>query len=314
MATRGPQSLFAGKRPLPAHVAVYVFVVVPFLALVAAVPFAWGWGLTWVDIVLAACWYTVTCLGGDGRVPPVLHAQFVQGQAVAAHRAGRRRQHGRTGPDPALGRRPPPAPRVLRQGGRSALAVAVRHVAGRAGARVLARAPGLDPQPRPDQPAPLRARPAGGPRHPYRAPAVRLVHGGHVDSARRDGRSADLVVVGRGHGVLLGEPGQGDVPAPRDVVGELGVPPGRRAAVHDPRQVGELLADGDPEHGRVVAQPAPRRPDVRPARREARPDRHLGAPDLAVREGRPRLRRALADRAAVGPDHRDLAGTPRDAR
>ena len=63
MATRGPQSLFAGKRPLPAHVAVYVFVVVPFLALVAAVPFAWGWGLTWVDIVLAACWYTVTCLG-----------------------------------------------------------------------------------------------------------------------------------------------------------------------------------------------------------------------------------------------------------
>src|SRR5438874_11092554 len=63
MATRGPQSLFAGKRPLPAHVAVYVFVVGPFLALVAAVPFAWGWGLTLVDVELAGCWYTVTCLG-----------------------------------------------------------------------------------------------------------------------------------------------------------------------------------------------------------------------------------------------------------
>ena len=63
MATREPASLFAGRRPLPAHIAVYVFVVVPFLALVAAVPFAWGWGLTWVDVVLAACWYTFTCLG-----------------------------------------------------------------------------------------------------------------------------------------------------------------------------------------------------------------------------------------------------------
>jgi stearoyl-CoA desaturase (delta-9 desaturase) len=27
------------------------------------VPVAWGWGLTWIDIALAAFWYTVTCLG-----------------------------------------------------------------------------------------------------------------------------------------------------------------------------------------------------------------------------------------------------------
>jgi stearoyl-CoA desaturase (Delta-9 desaturase) len=42
---------------------VYAFVVVPPMALLAAVPFAWGWGLGWQDIVLAIGFYTVTCLG-----------------------------------------------------------------------------------------------------------------------------------------------------------------------------------------------------------------------------------------------------------
>jgi stearoyl-CoA desaturase (delta-9 desaturase) len=42
---------------------VKLFAVVPLLALVAAVPFAWGWGLGWVDIGLAAAFYTLTCLG-----------------------------------------------------------------------------------------------------------------------------------------------------------------------------------------------------------------------------------------------------------
>lgn len=55
--------MLAAKRPLPAQLAVYAFVIVPFLALVAAVPFAWGWGLTWLDVALAATFYTVTCLG-----------------------------------------------------------------------------------------------------------------------------------------------------------------------------------------------------------------------------------------------------------
>jgi stearoyl-CoA desaturase (delta-9 desaturase) len=46
-----------------AHLAVHLFVIVPFLALIAAAPFAWGWGLTWVDIALGVAWYTLTCLG-----------------------------------------------------------------------------------------------------------------------------------------------------------------------------------------------------------------------------------------------------------
>jgi len=42
---------------------VKLFVVVPFLALLAAVPVAWGWGLTWIDIVLAVFFYFLTLAG-----------------------------------------------------------------------------------------------------------------------------------------------------------------------------------------------------------------------------------------------------------
>jgi len=56
-------------------VAVYLFVIVPFLALLAAVPLAWGWGVTWIDVALAGCWYTVTCLG----VTVGFHRYFTHG-------------------------------------------------------------------------------------------------------------------------------------------------------------------------------------------------------------------------------------------
>ena len=42
---------------------VKVFVVVPFLALLGALPFAWGWGLTALDAALAAAFYLVTLTG-----------------------------------------------------------------------------------------------------------------------------------------------------------------------------------------------------------------------------------------------------------
>src|SRR5215207_4535465 len=45
------------------EVMVKVFVVVPFLALLGALPFAWGWGLTVVDGALAAAFYLVTLTG-----------------------------------------------------------------------------------------------------------------------------------------------------------------------------------------------------------------------------------------------------------
>ncbi|WP_154814181.1 acyl-CoA desaturase [Actinophytocola xinjiangensis] len=50
-------------RGLAPHIATYFFILGPFVALIAAVPLAWGWGLGWVDVALAAIFYTVTCLG-----------------------------------------------------------------------------------------------------------------------------------------------------------------------------------------------------------------------------------------------------------
>jgi stearoyl-CoA desaturase (delta-9 desaturase) len=75
----GPKSLLAGKRPMPAQIGVYVFVIVPFLALMAAVPMVWGWGLTWLDVILAGTWYTVTCLG----VTVGFHRYFTHGSFKA---------------------------------------------------------------------------------------------------------------------------------------------------------------------------------------------------------------------------------------
>jgi stearoyl-CoA desaturase (delta-9 desaturase) len=40
-----------------------IFVGVPMLALVAAIPFFWGWGLGWHDVVIAAVFYWITGLG-----------------------------------------------------------------------------------------------------------------------------------------------------------------------------------------------------------------------------------------------------------
>ena len=59
----GPRPLLDGRRGVPATVAVYVFVIVPLLALLAAVPVAWGWGLGWTDVVLALVFYVISGLG-----------------------------------------------------------------------------------------------------------------------------------------------------------------------------------------------------------------------------------------------------------
>jgi len=45
------------------RILVGVFVGVPMLALVAAIPFAWGWGLGWHDVVIAAVFYWVSGFG-----------------------------------------------------------------------------------------------------------------------------------------------------------------------------------------------------------------------------------------------------------
>src|ERR1044072_9893419 len=51
-----------GKKPWT-QFAVYLFILVPFAALVAAVPLAWGWGLTWLDVGLAIFFFYLSRLG-----------------------------------------------------------------------------------------------------------------------------------------------------------------------------------------------------------------------------------------------------------
>ncbi|ACU34623.1 acyl-CoA desaturase [Actinosynnema pretiosum subsp. pretiosum] len=60
---KGPKPLVEGQRGNAEQFGVYVFVLVPFLALFAAIPVAWGWGLGWVDVALFAAFYCIAGLG-----------------------------------------------------------------------------------------------------------------------------------------------------------------------------------------------------------------------------------------------------------
>ena len=62
-----------GRRPLNdlqeepkgmgEKILVGVFVAIPMVALVAAIPLAWGWGLGWHDVIIAIAFYYFTGLG-----------------------------------------------------------------------------------------------------------------------------------------------------------------------------------------------------------------------------------------------------------
>ncbi|HEY0806871.1 MAG TPA: acyl-CoA desaturase [Pseudonocardiaceae bacterium] len=77
-----PQPVLDGQRTTTEQLLVQVFVVLPLLALLAAVPLAWGWGLSWTDIGLAVGWYAVSGLG----VTVGFHRLFTHG-AFRANRA-----------------------------------------------------------------------------------------------------------------------------------------------------------------------------------------------------------------------------------
>jgi stearoyl-CoA desaturase (Delta-9 desaturase) len=59
----GPKPITTGLQPLGIVVALWLFVSVPFIALLAAIPVMWGWGLHWVDVVLFLTFYLI---GGFG--------------------------------------------------------------------------------------------------------------------------------------------------------------------------------------------------------------------------------------------------------
>ena len=81
--TRGMTALYDGKRKMPAQVAVYIFAIVPAVALVAAIPVMWGWGVGWADLISAAFFYTVSCLGVTvGFHRYFTHGSFKAGRAM----------------------------------------------------------------------------------------------------------------------------------------------------------------------------------------------------------------------------------------
>jgi stearoyl-CoA desaturase (Delta-9 desaturase) len=59
----GPKPLLDRRRSAAEQFGVQAFVIVPLIALVAAVPFAWGWGLGWTDVAIAAAFFVFTGLG-----------------------------------------------------------------------------------------------------------------------------------------------------------------------------------------------------------------------------------------------------------
>lgn len=66
MTNTGPHAvkpLLDEPESRSALVVLWAFVLVPFLALLAAVPMLWGWGLSWIDISILVASYWITGLG-----------------------------------------------------------------------------------------------------------------------------------------------------------------------------------------------------------------------------------------------------------
>jgi len=57
------------------QIVLFAFIAIPFLALLAAVPLAWGWGLSWHDVVIATVMYAVA---GHG-ITVGFHRYFTHG-------------------------------------------------------------------------------------------------------------------------------------------------------------------------------------------------------------------------------------------
>src|SRR5437870_1289209 len=76
-ASAGPGAMTEGKQPLGVLIALWAFVIIPFVALIAAVPVAWGWGLSWLDVAMAVALYVIGGFGiGTGFHRYLTHGAF----------------------------------------------------------------------------------------------------------------------------------------------------------------------------------------------------------------------------------------------
>jgi stearoyl-CoA desaturase (delta-9 desaturase) len=74
-----PSNALGKEKGALEQITLYVFVVIPFLALAAVVPAVWGWGLSWLDVGLAVGFYFLTLLG----VTVGYHRYFTHGSFKA---------------------------------------------------------------------------------------------------------------------------------------------------------------------------------------------------------------------------------------
>jgi stearoyl-CoA desaturase (delta-9 desaturase) len=74
-----PANALGAEKGALEQITLYVFVIVPFLALAAIVPAVWGWGLSWTDIWLFVGFYFLTLLG----VTVGYHRHFTHGSFKA---------------------------------------------------------------------------------------------------------------------------------------------------------------------------------------------------------------------------------------
>ncbi|WIV56499.1 acyl-CoA desaturase [Amycolatopsis nalaikhensis] len=81
MTTRSaPKPLISHRRGTGEMIVLKTFLLVPFAALLVAVPLMWGWGMTWVDLILAAVFYVFATLG----VTVGYHRYFTHGAFKAS--------------------------------------------------------------------------------------------------------------------------------------------------------------------------------------------------------------------------------------
>ncbi|MET8998191.1 acyl-CoA desaturase [Amycolatopsis sp. NPDC004169] len=81
-ARPAPKPVLAGKQTIPELITIRTFLLVPFLALAVAVPVFWGWGISWLDLTIAAAFFVVSTLG----ITVGYHRYFTHG-AFRAKRA-----------------------------------------------------------------------------------------------------------------------------------------------------------------------------------------------------------------------------------
>ncbi len=77
--TQGPKPLTEGNQSIGVLIALWAFVVIPFVALIVAVPLAWGGALTWVDVAIGAFFYVISGLG----ITVGFHRYFTHGSFKA---------------------------------------------------------------------------------------------------------------------------------------------------------------------------------------------------------------------------------------